>query len=158
MHTTNAADGLRALMKRAELTQEAFAKALGYSFASGISRYLDPAHYGDKPLPYAWAKRAAEVLRGRGSPPITDAEVLALSDLPETAAPGGVDLDMLALAASAIQGELKRIGGHLDPGDYGRAVAQVYDMLVARAKAPEQDAPLVAGTVVSMLRRGIRPA
>ena len=71
---------LRRLWMRSGLSMQELALAAGYKAASGIQRYLDPAHA--KPLAVDLARRLAETLAGRGLPPITEAEVLALAGYP----------------------------------------------------------------------------
>ena len=71
---------LRSLWLRSQLSMHDLALAAGYKAASGIQRYLDPAHA--RPLPVDLARRFATVLRGRGTPPIDENAVLALAGFP----------------------------------------------------------------------------
>jgi len=66
-------------MERAGLSVRAFAQAAGYSHGSGVQRYIEPAFDGD--LKPSVANKLADVLEGRGEPPIARAEILALTGM-----------------------------------------------------------------------------
>src|SRR5271154_3972974 len=87
-------DQLKALRKRAELTMAEMARAAGLKGASSWQRYESVAFTKDY-LPPEVTIRLAEFLSGRGAPPVTADEVLALG----RAARGG--------AASAGAGPLR---------------------------------------------------
>lgn len=70
---------LRGLMERADLSVRAFAQRAGYSHGSGVQRYIEPEY--DSALPNQVAIKLADALDGRGSPPITRAEVLVLTGI-----------------------------------------------------------------------------
>lgn len=78
LHVTEALKGLR---ERAGLSMERLARACGYKGASSYQRYEDPALYHREFLPQELAVRLAEALAGRGDPPISRDEVLALAGI-----------------------------------------------------------------------------
>ena len=81
---------LRKLRKRAGLSLDRFAKAAGFSGSSSVQRYFED-DYGEPTLRLETARRFAKALVGRGTPPISEAEVLALAGvgvaLPPVTAP-----------------------------------------------------------------------
>lgn len=79
--TTETAIKLRELRMRAGLSMQAVAKAAGYRGASSYQRYEDPASFSDEKLPLKLVARLADVLVGKGSPPITQSEVLNLAGI-----------------------------------------------------------------------------
>ena len=70
---------LNRLRDRAGLSLRALAAKAGYAAASSIQRYADPAF--DGALGVEVASRFADAMEGVGDPPITRAEVLALTGL-----------------------------------------------------------------------------
>ncbi len=74
-------DQLRELRDRAGLSMDALAREIGYRAASGYQRYESAEHYRRKYLPVELVHKLANVLVGRGRPPITRDEVLALAGL-----------------------------------------------------------------------------
>jgi len=77
----------RALRKRSGMTLGALAKAIGKAAASSLQRYEDPEAFTKAYFPRDLTERFAEVLAGKGEPPISRAEVLSLAGLdvlPET--------------------------------------------------------------------------
>ncbi len=70
---------LNQLRERAGLSLRALAAQSGYAAASSIQRYADPAF--DGALGVDVATRFADAMVGRGDPPITRVEVLALTGL-----------------------------------------------------------------------------
>ena len=70
---------LNRLRDRAGLSLRALAAKADYAAASSIQRYADPAF--DGPLGVDVATRFADAMEGQGDPPITRAEVLALTGL-----------------------------------------------------------------------------
>ncbi len=77
---------MRALIERAGYKSAELARLMGYASASGFNRYELSGH-GDKPIPAKVVKELMPHLVGRGSPPITREEVLALTGLVATAPP-----------------------------------------------------------------------
>jgi len=71
---------LKALRLRAGLSMADVAKALGYRGASGYQRYEDATRPASNEIPVAMARTLAAVFAGRGDPPITEGEVMALAD------------------------------------------------------------------------------
>lgn len=71
---------LRALLKRAGISMERLARDMGFAHASGIQRYLSDA-YPKERLDLEIAQKFARGLTGRGVPPITEAEVMALTGI-----------------------------------------------------------------------------
>ena len=67
----------RALVERSGMNYRDLAKAAGFSAASGIQRYVDV--HNDKPMGVDVAKRFAAAMVGKGSPAITEGEVLVLT-------------------------------------------------------------------------------
>lgn len=66
---------------------EKIAKALGFKRASSYQRYEDPDRFKKPLLPLHLARGLADILAGKGSPPITREEVLMLAGLSELTAP-----------------------------------------------------------------------
>lgn len=67
----------RALVERSGIPYRDLAKAAGFSAASGIQRYVDVNY--DKPLSLGLAKRFISAMEGKGTPPITAAEIMELT-------------------------------------------------------------------------------
>jgi transcriptional regulator with XRE-family HTH domain len=72
---------LRNLRNRAGLSMADMAKALDMAGASSYQRYEDPDLFTKNFLPWHITKRVAALLVGKGSPPITRAEVFDLSGI-----------------------------------------------------------------------------
>jgi hypothetical protein len=70
---------LNRLRDRAGLSLRALAAKAGYAAASSIQRYADPEF--DGALGVEVAQRFADAMEGQGDPPITRAEVIALTGL-----------------------------------------------------------------------------
>ncbi len=73
------------------LSLERFARGMGFHHGSGVQRYIDPEHFGiDKQgLPGHLILKAINAFAGQGDPPITEDELMQLSELsPGNAAPG----------------------------------------------------------------------
>ncbi len=68
------------------LSIERFARAMDFAFGSSVERYIDPEQFGiDKTgLPGHLIRRAIDAFAGHGEPPITEDELLQLSDLSPT--------------------------------------------------------------------------
>jgi SOS-response transcriptional repressor LexA len=66
---------------------ERFARAMGFAYGSSVERYIDPEKYGPEKtgLPGHLIRKAIDAFAGQGEPPITEAELLQLSEL----SPGG---------------------------------------------------------------------
>jgi phage repressor protein C with HTH and peptisase S24 domain len=73
------------------LSVERFARGMGFAYGSSVERYIDPEKYGpDKQgLPGHLIRRTIDAYAGQGDPPITEDELLGLSELSQsrTAAP-----------------------------------------------------------------------
>jgi hypothetical protein len=67
---------LRAILNRADLSVREFAIGAGYRHGSGVQRYIEPEFDGAIKLDVA--KRMADALEGKGEPPVSRGEVLAL--------------------------------------------------------------------------------
>lgn len=78
---------LKALRERAGLSMAAMAKALRYKGASSYQRYEDPTLFKKQELPLKLVRDAADILVGKGSPPITREEVLMLGGISELTTP-----------------------------------------------------------------------
>ncbi|WP_176086924.1 LexA family transcriptional regulator [Martelella sp. HB161492] len=72
-------DKFKALRDRADLSLAALAKAMGYRNSSSIQRYENADLYTKEFLSADIAQKLARAVVGRGSPPITEAEVWALA-------------------------------------------------------------------------------
>lgn len=77
---------LRKLVRRAGVSMERLARDMGYSHASGIQRYLSEGYTKER-LDLEIAMKFAKALAGKGEPPITEAEVLALTGLHQLSLP-----------------------------------------------------------------------
>lgn len=73
------------------LSIERFARAMDFAYGSSVERYIDPEQFGiDKTgLPGHLIRRAIDAFAGHGEPPITEDELLQLSDLSPTRAASG---------------------------------------------------------------------
>lgn len=69
----------RALRERAEMSMDELAQAMGYSRASSIQRYEDPALYKKAFIAPELVLKMIKAVVGRGDPKITAAEVWALA-------------------------------------------------------------------------------
>lgn len=78
------------LRDRSGLSWAEISQACGYTYQSGIQRYYEPDYIGNaKPyLPMKIIDGLFKIMRGRGNPPISTADILAL-------APGGRYLPFL---------------------------------------------------------------
>lgn len=74
-----AAPLLKQLRERSGLSMDAVAKAAGYRGASSYQRYEDGQTFRKPYLPLDLAEKLARILAGRGTPPITAGEVMALA-------------------------------------------------------------------------------
>lgn len=82
----NAYEMLRELVEeRCDITRDGLARMLGKKGGSSVQRYLEPDKWNGKPLRIELVQDLDRSLVGKGTPPITRAEVWALADLP---APG----------------------------------------------------------------------
>ncbi|QPC43507.1 helix-turn-helix transcriptional regulator [Kaustia mangrovi] len=114
--TQSAAHKLQELLTRSGLSRSKLSLLAGYSTPSGAQRFLDPDQYHEPFFRHDIAERFAKALAGRGSPPITKQEVMALA---------GVSGD--AEEAAMAHEPNARIGGPAPPYDrnavpvYGRA-------------------------------------
>lgn len=105
---------LRQLLKRSGLSQEKLARAMGYSHASGIQRYLADGYPKDR-LDLDIAQKFASALTGMGTPPIEAHEVMALTGLGSLSYPQ-TNVDPVAVAVP------RPAGMPLDLPVYGHAV------------------------------------
>lgn len=79
MHTSSTVgERFNALRERAGLSMEKLARAMGLAGRSGIQRYLEPHYDPEGGLPTDKLESAIAALVGKGSPPITQEEVLNL--------------------------------------------------------------------------------
>jgi phage repressor protein C with HTH and peptisase S24 domain len=81
----HAAERLKHLRERSGLSMAEIARAVGYRGASSYQRYEDPELFPKKYLPLDLAEKLARALAGRGSPPISREEVMAMAgrNMPE---------------------------------------------------------------------------
>jgi hypothetical protein len=86
---------LKSLRLHANLSMDELARELGYKGASSYQRYEDRGTFKKNYLPLDLTQRLEQVLVGRGDPPITSPQVLALSGLgrPDAAPPAAGDAD-----------------------------------------------------------------
>jgi len=84
------------------LSMERFARALGFHHGSGVQRYVNSEQYGLEKtgLPGHLIRKAIDAFVGHGEPPITEEELLQLSDL----SPGG---PIIAPVGGAVTGGLQ---------------------------------------------------
>ena len=76
---------LKLLRERSKRSMAVLARALGYKGGSSYQRYEDPNLYTRKYLPLEIVEKLIPALEGKGEPPITKEEVLALAGpLPAT--------------------------------------------------------------------------
>ena len=75
------AEELRELRKRAGLSMRELAERMGYKGPSSIQRYENAEEFPEGYLPFAFIKKAAPHLIGKGDPPITASEVYLLAGL-----------------------------------------------------------------------------
>lgn len=71
---------LAAIRRRSGLSGNQVAKAAGYKHGSGYYRLEQEESQGDRPIAHESIRRLIPVFRGRGTPPITIDELLAISD------------------------------------------------------------------------------
>jgi hypothetical protein len=109
----------KALLDRAGLRGLRAAKALGYNTASGIQRQLSPA-YPDQFYPPDFVDRMLALV-GKGTPPITEVEILAFSK-PLGASPRGEARERLA--ERAIDYALGQLGHRDLGGDLKQALVE----------------------------------
>lgn len=69
---------LEKLRRRAGLSMTEMARQMGFRTPSGYQRYEDPAEFDAKPLPFKHLREVVQILKGRGSPPITVSEIYPL--------------------------------------------------------------------------------
>jgi len=74
---------LSELRGRASLSMEKTAKALGYKSASSYQRYEDAGLFKKPVLPLHLVHKLADIMVGKGSPPITREEILMLGGITE---------------------------------------------------------------------------
>lgn len=77
--TEPAPEQLKRLRNRAGYSMEDIAKAMGYKGASSYQRFENPNRYKRPFFPAEFVARLFSVLYGRGNPPITYSEILALA-------------------------------------------------------------------------------
>jgi SOS-response transcriptional repressor LexA len=82
MLTSPAAAQLKRIRERSGLSMADVAKAIGFRGASSYQRYEDSGLFTKKYLPLDLAEKLARILAGRGIPPITSEEVMALAGNP----------------------------------------------------------------------------
>jgi transcriptional regulator with XRE-family HTH domain len=85
---------LRALRKRARLSQDALAKAIGMAGASSYSRYEQEDGRASVFLPIEMVEQLAQVLTGQGTPPIARAEVMELAGASKILNVGGAQVTL----------------------------------------------------------------
>ena len=80
---------MRRLRRRAGLTLEELARAMGYNSGSGIQRYEDAAQYSKRYFSRDLVDKMVPALVGKGKPAITAVEVLALAGVTHPVTPIG---------------------------------------------------------------------
>lgn len=134
----NTGEALSGLVTRAGLSLKAFAKAAGYAGASSIQRYVEDSYR--KRLSMDVAERFSKALAGKGSPPITAAEVLALAGIGALPAPNA--------KAVAFEGDgLEDAPENLPVWGTGLGAARTFD-----GEAVEQT-DLNSGNVIEYVKR-----
>lgn len=86
---------LKALRTRAKVSMDRVAKDLGYKTASSYQRYEDPTTYEKKGkhLPLHIARGLINILVGKGSPPVSQEEILMLAGVTDLTGPQLRSLD-----------------------------------------------------------------
>lgn len=102
---------LKDIMKRAGMSGLEIAKQAGYNSASGFYRLMQPGVQEDRPISHEAMKRLIPVLRGRGNPPITIDELLAISDASPSMSPALAPALAQAVTRSVDHAELVRDTG-----------------------------------------------
>jgi phage repressor protein C with HTH and peptisase S24 domain len=104
---------LKRLRERAGMSMDRLARECGYKGASSYQRYENESMFGKPWLPLPLVSKVADVLAGRGDPPVSREEVLALAGLREAGA-GATAKPPAALAA---QGEVELAKASELPGN-----------------------------------------
>lgn len=81
------ASRLKYLRERTGRSMDDVARSLGYKGASSYQRYEDATKFTKKYLPLDLTEKLVFVLRGRGNPPVTEADVMALAGPEQWAKP-----------------------------------------------------------------------
>jgi SOS-response transcriptional repressor LexA len=89
MVETEVPSRIRQMMHRAGLSMDELARSMGYARASSIQRYLTDGEYKKPFITVELARKLEGALLGRGTPPISSAEIMQLTgvDWPTEAAP-----------------------------------------------------------------------
>lgn len=103
---------LRALRGRAGLSKQQVAIAGGWKGATSYARYENPDLFTRPVLPLDVCLRLVPALVGRGSPPITRAEVMELAGIDRSGNEAVLALAMADLNAAVDDGRLKEALGH----------------------------------------------
>lgn len=78
---TDIPERLKALRKRSGLSVDDLAKAAGFKHGSAIYRYETPGMFRKRFLPIELTRSFAIAMKGKGIPPITEEEVMALAGI-----------------------------------------------------------------------------
>jgi len=73
---------LKEIVRRSGMSGSQIARELGYASPPGFLRYTQDKQ-GDQPIPFPVIKKLIPLVRGRGNPPITTEELMALTDAKE---------------------------------------------------------------------------
>ena len=106
---------LKALVARSGYSGSHIAKSLGYASPPGFLRYMQETYMGDKPIPFAVIKKLIPLIRGRGDPPITIEELMAISDA--TSIPKSIEQAFVSAVVDDADGFL-RVQYRLEAGTY----------------------------------------
>lgn len=145
------------LKKRSGLSFEKIAAELGVK-RGGLPRYFQPDYRPDGTLALPKAIEFARVFAGRGKPPITQDEVLALTGLPEVEMSDEVAAPLTLPVATAIVDVLGRIilgGQEPAPGGVVSAAQVLRDLSEVYRSAPEArgDPAQTRGVLLALTQR-----
>jgi transcriptional regulator with XRE-family HTH domain len=103
---------LRALRHRAGLSKRQLAIAAGWRGASSYQRYENADLYRRPHLPVDICQRIADALTGKGTPPITRVEVMALAGSPPEDVRAQLGDAVADLATAVRLGRFQEAQGH----------------------------------------------
>jgi hypothetical protein len=158
--TSTVPDKLRRLRLRADVSMPLMAGAMDLKGASSYQRYEDETLYKKPYLPLEKAEMLADYLVGKGTPPITRAEVLSLAGVK---AQSGMDVEALEIALSAALNILDEAGyiefsptAPMSPAQIAGIVAHVCDQTLVQKGDDSPDA--IRRGVLQALLKGGAPA
>lgn len=128
---------LAAIRRRSGLSGNEVAKAAGYKHGSGYYRLEQEEAQGDRPIAHESILRLIPVFRGRGSPPITIDELLAISDGAAVRDTGSASGAVRATVAATVEEAANRVVS----GGVVRAVVRIEDGVFVDPSKPRDYGP-----------------